>query len=73
MKSGICEKACAILRATRDGEDLLPWQLNLVENAVNGFLNELGWRVFDRLHDEVAAGTHRAFTAEVAAREFPGG
>ena len=37
-----CEKACVILKSTNDGDDLDPDQLKLLENAVNGFLNEKG-------------------------------
>jgi hypothetical protein len=66
MKPGICEKACEILAATRDGDDLLSWQLRLVENAVNSRLNERGWRLFEGLMDRVRAGTYRDWTVERA-------
>ena len=49
-----CDKACAILQATRDGNDLAPRHLRLVEMAVNGQLNQLGMIAFDALHDSIA-------------------
>src|SRR5579864_370099 len=42
MNANICELACDILRATKDGEELSPPDLKLLELAVNGFLNETG-------------------------------
>lgn len=51
-----CDKAIAILRATNDGDDLEPKHLKLVEDAVNGFLNEYGQKVFDHLHKVVVGG-----------------
>lgn len=48
--------ACEILRATRDGEDLAPKHLKLVEAAVNGFLNEQGEVEFYKLRDSVRKG-----------------
>ena len=47
------EKACAILKKTNDGKDLDPGDLKLTENAVNGFLNESGREVFDKLYQTV--------------------
>jgi hypothetical protein len=51
-----CEKACVILQATNDGDDLDPDHLKLLENAVNGFLNEKGNSVFDKLFEDCKAG-----------------
>ena len=51
-----CEKACVILQATNDGDDLDPDQLKLLENAVNGFLNEKGSTAFEKLYEDVKAG-----------------
>jgi len=53
---GTCEKACTILKATNDGDDLDPDQLKLLENAVNGFLNEKGSTAFEKLYEDVKAG-----------------
>lgn len=54
-----CEMACEIVKETRDGEDLAPEHLWLVENAVNGFLNETGTEKFKALHGEVISGKYR--------------
>jgi len=48
--------ACEILRGTRDGDDLAPHHLKLVEMAVNGFVNEEGAAAFQELHASVLAG-----------------
>lgn len=53
-----CEKACEILRLTKDGEELSPEHLWLVENAVNGFLNDKGEEKFRSLYEDVAAGRY---------------
>jgi hypothetical protein len=50
MSAGVCELACEILRATKDGDDLAPPDLKLVELAVNGYLNEAGNAAFMELH-----------------------
>ena len=54
--SDLNEKALAIISATHDGEDLAPEHLKLVENAVNGFLNEAGVQMFGDLHEQVTTG-----------------
>ena len=36
MNANVCELACDILRATKDGEELAPPDLKLLELAVNG-------------------------------------
>ena len=51
-----CEKACAILQKTNDGDDLDPRHLKLLEMAVNGFLNEEGEKAFEELYTNVQAG-----------------
>jgi hypothetical protein len=48
--TNVCDLACDILRATKDGDDLAPPDLKLVELAVNGFLNETGKTAFLELH-----------------------
>ena len=53
---GTCEKACEILHATNDGDDLDPDHLKLVELAVNGFLNEKGVAAFEKLYSDVKVG-----------------
>lgn len=50
MTCNFCELSCEILRATKDGEELAPPDLKLVELAVNGFLNEAGETAFMELH-----------------------
>ena len=50
MHSDFCELACDILRATKDGDELAPPDLKLLELAVNGFLNEAGKAAFMELH-----------------------
>ncbi len=50
MSANFCELACDILRATKDGEELAPPDLKLLELAVNGFLNEAGETAFMELH-----------------------
>jgi hypothetical protein len=53
-----CQLACWIIQNTRDGNDLEPADLQLVENAVNGFLNEEGYKAFEALHDKVVSGEY---------------
>jgi hypothetical protein len=50
MNSSVIDKGIEILRKTRDGEDLAPSHLQLVELAVNGFLQETGERAFEELY-----------------------
>lgn len=50
MSADICELACDILRATKDGEELAPPDLKLLEVAVNGLLNESGEAAFMELY-----------------------
>lgn len=56
MSESICEAAIDIIHRTNDGNDLAPEHLKLVENAVNGFLNEAGEAEFYRLHGMVKVG-----------------
>jgi len=51
-----CDIACAILKETNDGDDLDPRDLKLVESAVNGFLNEVGYQAFKELHQKALKG-----------------
>lgn len=53
------ERALEIIRATNDGDTLAPQDLKLVEHAINGFLNRQGEQLFEKLHEEVTAGTYR--------------
>ena len=48
-----CEKARAILKKTKDGDLLDPSDLKLLEHAANGFLNESGREVFEKLYRRV--------------------
>jgi hypothetical protein len=50
--------AIAVLRASHDGEDLDPAHLWLVQEWVNGGLNEKGESAFLELHAAVTAGTY---------------
>jgi hypothetical protein len=59
MKENTCDKAIAILQATSDGDKLAPLDLKLVENAVNGFLNEEGIKVFNQLHETIVTGKYK--------------
>ncbi len=56
MSASIMDTACAILEATRDGDDLAPLDLKLVELAVNGQLNEHGEVAFYALADKAQKG-----------------
>ena len=42
MSQSMCDKACEILQRTNDGDDLAPNHLWLVQEMVNGHLNERG-------------------------------
>jgi hypothetical protein len=54
-----CDKACAILKKTKDGDLLDPSDLKLTEYAVNGHLNESGREVFEKLYQSVVVdGTY---------------
>ena len=59
MKENTCDKAIEILQATSDGDKLAPLDLKLVENAVNGVLNEEGIKVFNQLHETIVAGKYK--------------
>lgn len=50
------EAALEIIAATNDGNDLAPRHLKLLENAVNGFLNEKGQLAFEQLLANVRSG-----------------
>jgi hypothetical protein len=50
MSADVSDRACEILRATADGNDLAPPDLKLLELAVNGMLNEVGKEAFMELH-----------------------
>jgi hypothetical protein len=56
MTEPIADQAIEIIAATRDGEDLDPQHLKLVELAVNGFLNENGKAAFQDLLANVRSG-----------------
>ena len=53
------DKACEIMRRTRDGDDLEPDDLKLTEIAVNGHLNDKGIKVFDDLYRRVVTGKYK--------------
>ena len=53
-----CEKAIEILQRTRDGDDLAPEHLSLIELAVNDMVSEAGQIAFERLYGDVAGGSY---------------
>lgn len=59
MTASNCDLAIAILKNTEDGEQLAPEHLRLVEDAVNGPLDETKSAIFRTLHADVLAGTYR--------------
>ena len=54
-----CDLSIEILQKTNDGDDLEPWHLSLLENAVNGNLTDAGLERLAKIHDEVLAGTYK--------------
>ncbi len=56
MTASLSDQAIEILHRTRDGEDLDPKHLKLVELAVNGQLNATGLHVFEELLQQVRTG-----------------
>lgn len=59
MTQTTTDMACVILQRTRDGDDLDPSHLWLVQEAVNYHLNEKGMAAFRKLYEEVAAGKYQ--------------
>ncbi len=53
------DKAIVILEKTRDGDELDPKLLGLVELAVNGHLNNVGKDAFEGLYKEVIGGIYK--------------
>ena len=56
-----CELCCAIIEATDDGDLLSPFELKLVENGVNGFLNDNGYKALKDLHQSIIDKTFIPF------------
>jgi hypothetical protein len=56
MSESISDLAIEIMRSTKDGDNLAPQHLKLVERAVNGFLNEQGEVEFYELVSNVRKG-----------------
>ncbi len=56
MSESIYETALFIIQSTKDGDDLAPHHLKLVEMAVNGYLNEEGEVAFYELAENVRNG-----------------
>ena len=56
MSKSVCDKACFILQKTNDGDDLSPEHLWLLQEMVNGRLNELGEQEFEKLYQSAEAG-----------------
>jgi hypothetical protein len=53
------DKAIVVLEKTRDGDDLDPKLLGLVELAVNGNLNNVGKDAFEGLYKEIIGGIYK--------------
>lgn len=53
--------AIYILHSTDDGDDLDLLDLKLIENGINGFLNDAGIDALRQLHDKVKKGYARPF------------
>jgi hypothetical protein len=51
-----CNKAIAILQSTNDGNDLSQKDLYIVQSAVNGYLNELGYKHFNKIYKKYGKG-----------------
>ena len=56
MLQSTTDKACEILQKTRDGDDLSPGHLYLLQEMVNGHLNERGESAFEELYQSVLQG-----------------
>jgi len=56
MTESTCDKACTILLKTKDGDDLSPEHLYLLQEMVNGHLNELGEQEFEKLYQAALVG-----------------
>ena len=56
MSQSVCDKACFILQKTKDGDDLSPEHLYILQEMVNGHLNELGEQEFEKLYISALAG-----------------
>lgn len=54
----LIEQSIEILGASRDGEDLHPAHLSLVEAAANNNLNKAGVLAFQKLHADVSSGKY---------------
>lgn len=54
-----CEMVSEILSRTADGDDLDPDHLWLLQECVNGNLNESGDKLVREIHDQVMAGSYR--------------
>lgn len=65
-KLNLSEAAIEILKATSDGDDLIPRHLQLLENAVNGFLDEKGVLEFNQLLGTVRAGYFKTRSKTIA-------
>ena len=53
-----CSMACEVLQKTKDGNDLAPDHLWLLQEWVNDRLNELGEKKFREIHARVMAGNY---------------
>ena len=54
-----CEMGIEILRKTNDGEELAPAHLAILQEAVNGWLSELGEVAFSDLYQKVVEGGYQ--------------
>jgi len=63
-------KESEILRLTNDGDNLMNWQLSLVESSINGNLNDLGRAILDKLHELVKNGEKYRYTVSGFFKKF---
>ena len=52
------DKACEILSATKDGDLLSPYHLDVLQTAVNNQLSPRGQELFDALYTDVTSGQY---------------
>lgn len=53
-----CEIACEILQRTNDGDDLAPEHLYLLQELVNGNINDRGVTLCRQIHSQVMTGNY---------------
>lgn len=61
----VVDMGVAILTATRDGDDLAPHDLKLIELGVNGYLNETGIEALRELYRRAMTGYVRPWLQDI--------